>query len=191
MTLREGNANPDPDAPGTTTKTRHSRRALDLYRGLKAGGVDFAVSLPERVLTPVIELLRTDDEVRSLTCTREDEGVAIAAGAWLGGATTVALMEGSGVGYCGLILARMQICRIPTLIIAGHTRSLGEEHSHHQASADAAEGVLRGLNIPCVLLTSEMDLAWVASQALKTCASQKTSIGLLVPSRLLLEEVDV
>lgn len=165
----------------------HSRRAVEFHRGLKAGGVDFCVSLPERVLTPVIEMLQADPEVCSLTCTREDEGVSMAAGAWLGGRTTAVLMEGSGVGYCGLILARTQISRIPTLVVAGHTRSLGEEHSHHQASADAAEGVLRGLDIPYVLLTSEMDLHWVVSEAVRTSASQKTTVGLLVPPRLLLD----
>ncbi|WP_033296166.1 thiamine pyrophosphate-binding protein [Amycolatopsis jejuensis] len=159
--------------------------ADEVYAGLMDGGVDFCVSLPERVLTPVIELLAKNPAVESVICAREDEGMAIAAGAWLGGKTPVVAMEGSGVGYCGLILARMRVCRIPALVLAGHSRVFGEEHDYHQASALAAEGVFRGLDIPHHTLLPGTDPRWAVHEALKTCASQKTAVGFIVPANLL------
>jgi hypothetical protein len=62
---------------------------------------------------PVERLLNADPDVQTVVCAREDEGIAIAVGAWLGGRTAVALMEGSGIGYSGLILARAQLQRTP------------------------------------------------------------------------------
>ena len=83
--------------------------AVELYLGLKAGGVDFAVYLPDGTLPPVERLLRADPDIQTVQCAREDEGIAMAAGAYLGGKLPVALMEGSGLGYAALILSRSAV----------------------------------------------------------------------------------
>lgn len=160
-----------------------------LYDGLKAGGADFVVHLPDSVLFKVIPLLEADPEIQTYTCAREDEGVAMAAGAWLGGKVPVALMEGSGLGYSGLILARAALTRIPMLLLASHTRALGEPYEYHAAGCISAEGVLKGLNIPHVIIDDPARIRSTVEQALVTVKGQKSIVGLLFASHVLDGEI--
>ena len=165
----------DPDGPAC---------ARAVHAALRTGGVNFAVSLPDSVLHPVDRLLDADPDVQTFVCSREDEGVAMAVGAYLGGKVPVALMEGSGLGYCALVLARAQIQRTPLLLLVSHNGALGEAFDFHGASRAAAEGVLRGLNIPHVVLTDRAQAPRLVQQALVTVLGQKTAVGLLVPPYL-------
>jgi sulfopyruvate decarboxylase TPP-binding subunit len=162
--------------------------ASGVVAGLKAGGADFAVSIPDSVLYPVEDLLRDDPRIRHYVCSREDEGVAMAVGAYLAGKVPVALMEGSGVGYCGLILARAQIQRTPLLLLVGHNRVLGERFDYHGATRLAGEGVLQGLGIPHLVVHDRAQTALAVEQALITVRGQKSVVGLFFPPYVLAEE---
>jgi sulfopyruvate decarboxylase subunit alpha len=166
------------DSPGGSACARA------VHAALRAGGVNFAVSLPDTVLHPVDRLLEADPDVQTFVCSREDEGVAMAVGAYLGGKIPVAMMEGSGLGYCSLILARAQIQRTPLLLLVSHSRALGEAFDFHGASRLAAEGVLRGLDVPYVVVTDRAQAPLLVEQALVTVLGQKTVVGLLVPPYL-------
>lgn len=161
--------------------------ALELYRGLKAGGIDFAVYLPDGTLPPVERLLRADPDIQTVLCAREDEGIAIAAGAYLGGKTPVALMESSGIGYAALILARAQIQRTPMLIIASRTRVLDEPYDYHGASRLVGEGVLAGVGIPYLLVDDSRQLATLVHKAAITVRGQRSCVGLLIPNYVIHE----
>src|SRR5215813_2515608 len=119
---------------------RYNRDVAEgMYRALRASGVDFAVYVPDSLLDAVERLLEADPDVQTLVCSREDEGVAIAMGACLGGRLAVALMEGSGLGLSGLILARGLLQRTPLLLIASHDRALGEQFNYHGATRLVAQ----------------------------------------------------
>lgn len=169
----------------TSLAPSEQQGARGVYNGLKAAGIEFAVSLPDATLGPVDALLQADDDVQHAMCSREDEGVAMAVGAYLGGKLPVALMEGSGVGYCGLILARAQAQRTPVLLLVGHSRVLGEQFDFHAATLLAGEGVLRGLGIPYLVMDDPSRTALIVEQAAWTMRGQKTCVGLLVPPYLL------
>ena len=168
MNSRETSVNPRVGAHG-------------VHAGLKAGGVNFAVSIPCSTLNPVQALLRDDPDVQFIVPSREDEGVAMAVGAYLGGKTPVALMEGSGIGYCGLILARAQIQRTPLLLLIGHNRILGERMDYHAATRLVGAGVLEGLGIPHMIVDDRARTAEIVEQAAVTVVGQKSIVGLLFP----------
>ena len=119
-----------------------------LAAALKEGGANFFVYLPDVILFKTYALLAADREVQTFLCSREDEGIAMAAGAYLAGKLPVAMMEGSGLGYSGLILARAQLQRTPMLLLASHNRALGEAYDYHAAGCMASEAMLKGMNIP-------------------------------------------
>jgi sulfopyruvate decarboxylase TPP-binding subunit len=162
--------------------------AVELYRGLKAGGVDFAVYLPDSTLPPVERLLRDDPAIMTVPCAREDEGIAIAAGAFLGGRLPVALMEASGLGYAALILARIQVQRTPVLLIASRNRALDEPYDYHAASRLVGEAVLGGLGIPYLVPDDPRRLATIVEKAAITVRGQRTCVGLLLPNYVVHEE---
>lgn len=161
--------------------------AADVHAALRGAGVDFAAHVPDSVLEPVARLLDADPDVPSVIASREDEAVAIAVGAWYAGRRPVALMEGSGVGYCGLILARAQLQRSPLLLLVGHSRALGERFDHHAATRLAGQGVLDGLGIPSVVVTRREDAADLVAAAAVTVAGQKSVVGVFFPPFVLEE----
>jgi sulfopyruvate decarboxylase subunit alpha len=162
--------------------------AIELHRGLKAGGIDFAVYLPDSTLPPVERLLKADPDIQTVPCAREDEGIAIAAGAYLGGKLPVALMEGSGLGYAALILARAQVQRTPVLLIASRNRALDEPYDYHAATRMVGEGVLGGLGIPFVIVDDARRLALIVEKAAITARGQRSCVGLLIPNFVIHED---
>ena len=112
-----------------------------ITRALLRAGIDFLVHLPDSVLWQVPELM-AEQGVASYVCAREDEGVAICTGAYLAGRRPAILMEGSGIGLSGLILARAQLQRTPMLLIASHALALGEPFDYHGATRLAGIGRL-------------------------------------------------
>lgn len=148
--------------------------------GLLAAGVDLVVHLPDSVLWQV-PVLMAREGVTTVVCAREDEGVAIAAGAFLTGRLAAMVMEGSGVGLSGLILARIQLQRTPVLILASHSMVLGEPHDYHGATRLAGTGIFSGLGLPHMIVNDHRMLASATEQAAITARGQKSVVGLFFP----------
>jgi sulfopyruvate decarboxylase TPP-binding subunit len=161
-----------PVVPTTAERVRAS---------LVRAGVTLAVYLPDSVLLSITAALEAEPTIRTMVCSREDEGMAIAAGASLAGSLAVVLMEGSGVGFGGLILARSQIQRSGYLVIASHSPALGERFDYHAASRKAGAGVLGGLDIPYVIPRSADELVLCIERGLETVTGQRSVVGVLVP----------
>lgn len=151
-----------------------------IYKGLRSAEIHTVLSLPDSILYGVARLAEDDPDVSHVVCTREDEGLAIAAGAFLAGDLCAVLMEGSGIGYSGLILARMLLQRTPALIIASHNRVFGERYDYHGATRLASEGVLAGLGVPYAVVTSTWELTERVREAAVTAAGQRQPVALLV-----------
>jgi sulfopyruvate decarboxylase TPP-binding subunit len=157
------------------------RVAAGLLRGALRAGVDACVYLPDSCLTRVIRAFQGQNSILMVPCAREDEGIAIAVGLDLGGRKAVCMMEGSGIGYSGLILARAQLQRTPVVIVASHSRRAGEPHDYHGATIMVGEGVLSGLGIPYEVATDAHSLDALMFRVVETARSQRTSFGLLIP----------
>ena len=190
------------DSKGTSkikidkTATKASSRGSPQYRqesleafyaGFKAAGINFAVFLPDSMLDGVEQLILERGGIDVYQCSREDEGVAIAMGAFLVGKRPVALMEGSGIGLSALILARGIVQKTPTLLIAGHNSTLGERYDYHGATRLVTEPVLRALNIPYHVLFDPSEIRTVIVEAQATIEGQRTPVGVLVPSHVIRE----
>ena len=72
----------------------------DIYRILRDWDVTQISYVPDAGHAVLINRSLEDPEVHSVALTTEEEGVAMLAGAHLGGARGVALMQSSGVGNC-------------------------------------------------------------------------------------------
>jgi sulfopyruvate decarboxylase TPP-binding subunit len=88
-----------------------------LYRILKAADVRQMSYVPDAGHSQLIRLFSADRDVTSNVLTTEEEGIAIAAGAWLGGQRSVLLMQSSGVGNCINMLSLSAIGRFPLLML--------------------------------------------------------------------------
>lgn len=167
---------------------RYRQESLEsFYEGFKAAGIDFAVFLPDSMLDGVEQLILERGEIAAYQCSREDEGIAMAMGAFLVGKRPVALMEGSGIGMSALILARGIVQKTPTMLIIGHNSTLGERYDYHGATRLVAEPILRALDIPYHVLYDPAHIRNVVIEAQATIEGQRLPFGILVPSHVIRE----
>jgi sulfopyruvate decarboxylase alpha subunit len=88
-----------------------------LFETLKRGGVRQVGYVPDAGHARLIERCRADRDIRDIALTTEEEGVALAAGAWLGGERAALLMQSSGVGNCVNMFSLARTCRFPLLMV--------------------------------------------------------------------------
>jgi len=88
-----------------------------LFEVLKSSGVRQVAYVPDAGHTRLIARCKADPEIRDIALTTEEEGVALAAGAWLGGQRAALLMQSSGVGNCINMLSLIRACRFPLLML--------------------------------------------------------------------------
>jgi len=88
-----------------------------IFDVLKASGISLVSYLPDAGHSVAIRRAIADPEIQAVSLTTEEEGVAVNAGAWLGGRRSVLLMQSSGVGNCINMLSLVKACRFPFFTI--------------------------------------------------------------------------
>jgi len=88
-----------------------------LYATLKRADVRQVGYVPDAGHSRLIDRCRADADIRDVVLTTEEEGVALAAGAWLGGERCALLMQSSGVGNCVNMFSLARACRFPLLML--------------------------------------------------------------------------
>jgi sulfopyruvate decarboxylase alpha subunit len=98
----------------------------DIYQILIENRVRQVAYIPDIGHTSLIKMCHNNDKMKTVVLTTEEEGVALLAGAWLGGDRGVLLMQSSGVGNCINMLSLTRVCRMPLLIIVTMRGEWGE-----------------------------------------------------------------
>ena len=88
-----------------------------VFAALKAGAIRQVGYVPDAGHAQLIELATPTPTCAPSSLTTEEEGVALAAGAWLGGQRAALLMQSSGVGNCINMLSLPVNCRMPFLTL--------------------------------------------------------------------------
>jgi sulfopyruvate decarboxylase subunit alpha len=101
--------------------------SLAVYRGVKRAGIDFAASVPCVNLQQLLHLVSDDPDIIHVPVTREEEGVGLCAGAWIGDRRPALLMQNSGLGNSINALASLDfLYEIPLIMIISHRGCEGE-----------------------------------------------------------------
>jgi sulfopyruvate decarboxylase alpha subunit len=98
----------------------------DVFGELQAAQVRQVAYVPDAGHSRLIQRCHADPAMHAVSLTTEEEGVAMLAGAWLGGHRGVLLLQSSGVGNCINMLALNQECRIPLLALVTMRGEWGE-----------------------------------------------------------------
>lgn len=98
-----------------------------IYKGLKDAGINFIVSVPCVNLSKLINLVDEDPEITHIPVTREEEGIGICAGAYMGNSKTAILMQNSGLGNCiNALKSLFELYEFPLIMIMSHRGTEGE-----------------------------------------------------------------
>ena len=158
-----------------------------IYAGIVAAGIEFCVYLPDSGTGAVTALIEADERISTIVCAREDEGIAIAAGLFVAGKRAVVIMECSGLGYAGLILARCKLQRTPVLVLASHGGTIGEPFDYHIAPIAAARAIVDGMHLDSIVLRPGDAHEQTLRLAYQTVENHRTSMVVFMP--LYLDEV--
>lgn len=138
--------------------------------------------VPDAGHAKLIELFAQDPDVCSTSVTTEEEAIALAAGAWLGGQRSVVLMQSSGVGNCINMLSLIAACRFPLLMLVTMRGEYAEFNPWQMPMGRATPAVLElmGVKVERVIDTesapefvaSSATMAFEADQAIAVIFSQ-------------------
>src|SRR5690349_18782030 len=98
-----------------------------LHRVLVANEVRLVTYVPDNVLKPLLAAVHGDPFFDAFCVTREEEGLGIISGAWMGGMRGVLMMQTSGFATLPNVLASLPVAfQIPALMIVSERGTLGE-----------------------------------------------------------------
>ena len=157
----------------------------DIFAILQRFEVRQVAYVPDAGHSQLIERVLGASSMRAVPLTTEEEGVALLAGAWIGGQRGVLLMQSSGVGNCVNMLSLTQIFRFPFLTLVTMRGEWGEFNPWQvpMGSSTAAVFELSGIK---VLRASHPDevrevVEAAAGQAYNAC----TPTAVLLSQRLI------
>ncbi|SRR5581483_6044583 len=111
-------------------------------------GVDFVASLPEGNFQPLIGRIHADPRLTHVPLAREEEGVGICAGAYLGGKRPALLIMNAGFLDSTNALATTNLMGgIPLLLLIGYSGGFSEFLWMHSQIGAVTEPVLRAMGI--------------------------------------------
>ena len=122
----------------------------ELYDLLRRNNVTQFAYVPDAGHRILIDRSLADPGVHSVALTTEEEGVALMAGADLGGARGVLLMQSSGAGNCVNMLSLIKGGHFPFLTLLSMRGDFGEGNPWQFPMGQAVEPVLRAMGVICL-----------------------------------------
>jgi sulfopyruvate decarboxylase alpha subunit len=139
----------------------------EVHRALAKAQVRIVGYVPDAGHQRLIELCQGDREMRAVVLTTEEEGIGLAAGAWLGGEKSVLLMQSSGVGNVINAASLLKTCRIPLVMIVTMRGEAGEFNSWQVPMGEATPGVLEAMGVSVRRATRAEEIAPLVADGLR------------------------
>jgi len=156
-----------------------------LYEQLRAEDISIFSYVPDAGHQVLIDRSLADHDVQSVPLTTEQEGVALAAGAHLGGKRAVLLQQSSGVGNCINMLSLIDHGRFPFLTLISMRGEYGEGNPWQFTMGKAVEPTLTAMGVQCLTASTEADVEPTIRAALTMAFGAEQSVAVMLSQRLL------
>lgn len=156
-----------------------------VYETLTKADIKQMCYVPDAGHSTLIRLFGEDPNVKSNVLTTEEEGVAIAAGAWLGGMRSVLLMQSSGVGNCINMLSLPVQTRMPLLMLVTMRGEWGEFNPWQVPMGQATQTVLEAIGLQVIRADTGVDVVESVAQATTMAFEGDQQVAILLGQRLL------
>jgi len=161
---------------------RWQDQVYDLLRQHKVTQFSYVPDAGHRIL---IDRSLADPNVHSVALTTEEEGVALAAGADLGGARAVLLMQSSGVGNCINMLSLTSGGRFPFLTLISMRGDFGEGNPWQYPMGKATQPVLEAMGVTCLRAENPQEALATVNAAITMVFQAGRSVAVLFTQKLL------
>lgn len=120
-----------------------------IVESLAANRIEFVTTVPCKQLAGVITLLEKDERFHHIPSNKEDEGMGLCAGAWLGGKRSAIIMQNTAIGVTVNALATLiQYYHIPLPMLISYRGEIGEKVACQVEMALHTKALLKELAIP-------------------------------------------
>jgi sulfopyruvate decarboxylase TPP-binding subunit len=117
--------------------------------------------------------------------TTEEEGVALLAGAWLGGDRGVLLMQSSGVGNCINMFSLTHVCRLPLLLLVTMRGQWGEFNPWQVPMGQNTNRALRAAGVLTFPVEDKKAIKETVEAAVKMAFEGPTGAAVLISQRII------
>ena len=190
--IDQSGALPAPHADAALECSRPRRSAAsgkewpaEVFRILKAAEIRQMAYVPDAGHTTLINLFAADPAIVSNVLTTEEEGIAIAAGAWLGGRRSVLLMQSSGAGNCINMLSLPVIGRFPLLMLVTMRGEWAEFNPWQVPMGRGTQAALEAVGVRVMRADTADDLVETVEAAASLAYEADQQIAVLIGQRLL------
>jgi sulfopyruvate decarboxylase alpha subunit len=157
----------------------------EIYRVLKAANVAHMAYVPDAGHARLIQLFHADPAVTTNVLTTEEEGIAIATGAWLGGQRSVLLMQSSGVGNCINTLSLATVGRFPLLMLVTMRGEWAEFNPWQVPMGTGTAAALAAVGVRAMRAESADDIAEIVCSAATLAYEADQQVAVLIAQRLI------
>ena len=158
---------------------------LGIYQALKQAGVKQVAYVPDAGHSQLIKACHADREIKAVCLTTEEEGVAMLAGAWLGGERGVLLMQSSGTGNCINMLGMIAECRFPLLMILTMRGHWGEFNPWQVPMSQATVPALNAIGVVVQPVDRATEVVETVSAAARLAFSTGRAVAVLISQRVI------
>jgi sulfopyruvate decarboxylase alpha subunit len=156
-----------------------------IFAVLKAFRVAQVAYVPDSGHATLIRRAHAEPGMKAVVLTTEEEGIALIAGAWLGGERGVLLMQSSGVGNCVNMLSLVRMGRFPFLTLVTMRGEWGEFNPWQAPMGQATEAALRLGGMHVLRATEPGETGAVVEAAAVMAYEAETPTAVLLSQRLI------
>lgn len=157
----------------------------DVHGIFKAKGIRQIGTVPDAGLTRLLQLCQSDNAMQVVTLTREDEGLGLLTGAWLGGERAALLMQSSGVGNVINALTLPAVCQIPCLMLVTMRGQWGEFNGWQVPMGRNTQTVLETMGVACYPVREAEEVGETVAAAIDYAFNGSVAAAVLVGQRII------
>ena len=156
-----------------------------IYDHFKRVGIRQVGYVPDAGHARLIERCRADPAIRAIALTTEEEGVALSAGAWLGGERSALLMQSSGLGNCINMLSLMRTCRFPMLMLITMRGEWEEFNPWQVPMGSIVDPVLKLCEVEVLRAGKPDEVEGLAERAVQQAFGDERIVALILSQQLI------
>ena len=157
----------------------------EIHALFRRAGLSQVAYVPDAGHKALIELCRKDPAIQAIALTTEEEGVALLAGAWLGGAKGALLMQSSGVGNCINMLSLTANGCFPLLMLVAMRGEWEEFNPWQVPMARATQPALELMEVRCLRVEDPAAVSEVVGAGLDLAYGAERAVAVLLAQRLI------
>lgn len=159
--------------------------SAEAHAVLQASAIRQVAYVPDAGLSRLLARCEADNQMRDVLLANEAEGVAMLAGAWLGGERGVLLMQSSGIGNVIAPLSLVKACRFPFLTIVTMRGEWGEVNPWQVPMGTAGPAQLEAAGVIVYKVGRAEEAGETAAAAAQLAFESQAAVAVLISQRVI------